>query len=53
MLQLLYPLGKRVTGADSMRAAGPDSRSGSFAGGNKFSCPCHKWNHNLLYSLYP
>jgi len=55
MLQLLYPLGKRVAGADSMRVVGLESRSGSFAGKEKkkISCPCHKLNHNLSYSLYP
>jgi hypothetical protein len=52
MLQLLYLLGKRVAGANSMRVYGPESMSGSFAG-KKISCPCHKLNHNLLYSLYP
>jgi len=39
MLQLLYPLGKRVTGADSVRVAWPESRSGSFARGKKYLAP--------------
>jgi hypothetical protein len=40
MLQLLYPLGKRVAGADSMRVGGLESRSGSFAGkGEKSLAP--------------
>jgi len=39
MLQLLYPLGKRVAGADSMRVGGPESTSGSFAGKNLLPLP--------------